>query len=72
LTDAVVEGDDVLICLDETQVLSLDAEGTSSQERVLRVTIRSWRWRWTEYGGVNENDEVLGPGAVEFHAPSHS
>lgn len=72
LTEAAMNGDDLLVRLDERQVLSLDAEGTSSEGRVLRVAIRDGRWHWTEYGGDKDHDEVLGPGFVEFHAPSHA
>ncbi len=71
LTEVATEGGDVLIRLDGTQVLTLEAEATSSEERVLRVTIRGGRWDWTEYGANQEHTEVLGPGNVEFHAPFH-
>ena len=72
LTTTDIEGDALLVRLDEKQVLALDAEGASSEGRVLRVSIRGGRWRWTEYGGEKEHEEVLGPGDVEFHAPFHS
>ena len=71
LTEAGTAGDGVVVRLDERQVLTLDAKGTSAQARVLRVAIRSGRWDWTEYGGDAEHSEVLGPGVVEFHAPFH-
>ena len=71
LTGVATEGGDVSVRLDDTQVLTLDAEGVSTIGRVLRVAIRGGRWHWTEYGGHNEHDEVLGPGFVEFHAPFH-
>ncbi len=66
LSGAVTDGDDVLVRLDDTQVLTLDAEGASTDGRVLGVAVRSGRWHWTEYGGHNEHDEVLGPGVVAF------
>lgn len=71
LTEAATEGGAVLIRLDDQQVLTLKAEATSSEDRVLRVTIRGGRWDWTEYGGTRKHSEVLGRGVVEFHAPFH-
>ncbi|HEX8082572.1 MAG TPA: hypothetical protein VF557_20355 [Jatrophihabitans sp.] len=71
LTDAATDGAGVLIRLDDRQVLTLDADSVSSEGRVLRVSIRGGRWHWTEYGGDQEHNEVLGPGVVEFHAPFH-
>jgi hypothetical protein len=71
LSEVAIEGDDVLVRLDDRQVLRLTAEGTSLEGRVLRVMIREGRWDWTEYGGDQERSEALGPGNVEFHAPFH-
>jgi hypothetical protein len=71
LLGTATDGDDVLVHLDDTQVLTLDADGLSTDGRVLRVAIRGGRWRWTEYGGHNEHEEALEPGFVEFHAPFH-
>ena len=71
LTEVATEGDDVLVRLDDRQLLRLQAEDTSSEDRVLRVMIRGGRWDWTEYGGDQKHTEVLGPGNVEFHAPFH-
>lgn len=61
----------MLVRLDEKQVLTLQAEAVSSDDRVLRVLIRGGRWDWTEYGGDQEHTEALGSGNVEFHAPFH-
>jgi hypothetical protein len=66
-----MEGGDLLVRLDDLQVLTLDAKSSSSEGRVLRVSIRGGHWRWTEYGADIEHSEVLGPGVVEFHAPFH-
>ena len=71
LTEAATVGDEVQVRLDDKQVLTLDAEDASVEERRLRVFIRGGRWQWTEYGGDNDHSEVLGVGAVEFHAPFH-
>lgn len=71
LTEATTDGQAVRVCLDQRQVLILDAEGTSSEGLVLRVAIGGGHWRWTEYGGEDEHVEALGPGDVEFHAPWH-
>jgi hypothetical protein len=71
LTEVATEGGGVLIRLDDKQVLTLKAEATSLEGRVLRVTIRGGRWDWTEYGGDQRRTEVLGRGNVEFHAPFH-
>lgn len=67
LTETGVQGADVLICLDGTQVLTLDAETVSVAGRVLRITIRGGRWRWTGYGSDVTHDDAVGPGIVEFH-----
>lgn len=69
LTEARSQGEAVFIRLDHKQMLTLDVEGTSSDEGVLRVAVRGGSWRWTEYGTDNEHRDVLGPGTVEFHAP---
>ena len=69
LATAAVEGDAVLIRLDRTQVLTLDAETAAAEGRILRVTIQGGLWRWTEYGGNKVHREILGSGIVEFHAP---
>jgi hypothetical protein len=69
LTDATMNRDDLVIRLDAKQVLTLDAESAHSDRRVLRVNIGGGHWRWTEYGGGTEHEELLGPGVVEFHAP---
>src|SRR5689334_11307216 len=71
LTETTREGSDVLVRLDDTQVLTLDAVAMSPEERVFRITIRGGRWRWTEYGADVEHNEALGHGVVEFHAPFH-
>lgn len=71
LTEARTAGVGVVIRLDERQILTLDAEGTSGEAGVLRVAIRGGRWDWTEYGGDAQHSEVLGSGFVEFHAPFH-
>ncbi|WP_104108421.1 hypothetical protein [Nocardioides sp. 616] len=71
LTGTQADGEDVQVRLDDKQELTLDAEGVSSEERILRVVIRRGNWRWTEYGADVEHTEVLGPGVVEFHAPFH-
>ena len=71
LTKVAIEGNYVLITLDGTQMLTLDAEGTSAEDRVLYVKVRGGRWDWTEYGGDQEHSEALGPGNVEFHAFFH-
>jgi hypothetical protein len=71
LTETVTQGDDLLIRLDGSQVLTVAAEDSSLEGRVLRVTIRGGRWRWTAYGADDERKEVLGPGVVEFHARFH-
>ena len=52
----------MLITLDGKQVLTLDAEGTSTDSRVLRVKISAGRWEWTQYGGDKERSEALGLG----------
>jgi len=72
LTGATTEEGNLLVRLDDTQVLTLQAETASSDGRVLRVVIQGGRWDWTEYGGDKEHTEVLGSGNVEFHAPHHS
>lgn len=69
LSDARTRADSVLVRLDDKQVLTLDAERAFSHDGVLLVAIRGGHWRWTEYGGDTEHDEVLEPGIVEFHAP---
>lgn len=61
----------MLVRLDDEQVLTLKAEATGSEDRVLRVMIRGGRRDWTEYGGDQEHTEVLGSGNVGFHAPFH-
>jgi hypothetical protein len=71
LTETSTEDENLLVRLDETQVLTLQAEAVSSDDRVLRIAIRGGRWDWTEYGGEQEHTEVLGSGNVEFHAPFH-
>ena len=71
LSQVSMDGHYVLVTLDGTQVLTLDAEGSSVDARVLYVRIRGGRWDWTEYGGVKEHSEALGPGNVEFHAFLH-
>ena len=71
LTEAATVGDEVRVRLDDKQVLTLDAEDGSVEERRLRVFIRGGRWQWTEYGGDTDHSEVLAVGAVEFHAPFH-
>lgn len=71
LTKVATEHDDVVVRLDDRQVLVLHAEAVSSQDRILRLSIRGGRWDWIEYGGTREHTEVLGPGDVEFHAPVH-
>lgn len=71
LTEAVAEGGGLLIRLDDSQVLTLEVDSVSSEGRVLRIRVRGGRWRWTEYGGDAEHDEVLGTGLVEFYAPFH-
>lgn len=71
LTEVSTEGGHVRVRLDETQLLTLKAEATSSEDRVLRVAIRGGRWDWTDYGGDQKHTEVLGRGDVEFHAPFH-
>jgi hypothetical protein len=68
LSGVGVDGDHVLVTLDETQVLTLDAADSTVDGRVLYVTIRGGRWDWTEYGGDHEHSEALGPGHVELHA----
>ena len=65
------EDENLLLRLGDTQVLTLQAEAVSSDDRVLRIAIRGGRWDWTEYGGDQEHTEVLGSGNVEFHAPFH-
>jgi hypothetical protein len=69
LTETTTEKENLLVRLGDKQVLTLQAEAVSSDDRVLRVTIRGGRWDWTEYGGDKEHTEVLGAGDVEFHAP---
>ena len=71
LSEVAIEGDYVLVTLDGKQVLTLDAEGTSADGRVLYVKVRGGRWDWTEYGGDQEHSEALEPGNVEFHAFFH-
>jgi hypothetical protein len=71
LTEAATDGDRVMVRLDDRQVLTLDAEGTSAEGFVLRIAIRGGDWHWTEYGGDDEHGEVLERGVVEFHAPFH-
>ena len=69
LTGTTTEDENVLVRLDDKQVLTLQAEAGSPEERVLRVAIRGGRWDWTEYGGDQNHTEMLGSGSVEFHAP---
>jgi hypothetical protein len=71
LTEAATVGDELQVRLDDKQVLRLDAEDASIEERVLRVFIRGGRWHWTEYGGDTDHSEVLAVGAVEFYVPFH-
>ncbi len=71
LSDVSTDGGNVLIRLDGKQLLSLKAEAASSEGDVLQVAIRGGRWEWTDYGGDQAHNEVLGPGNVEFHAPYH-
>lgn len=71
LTEATSDELGVRVCLDQTQVLNLDAAQSSAEGRILRVVIRRGTWSWKGYGGDDQHDEVLGPGTVEFHAPSH-
>ena len=61
LSEVALEGDHVLVTLDGTQVLELDAEGTSAEGRVLYVKVRRGRWDWTEYGDEKKHSEALGP-----------
>ena len=70
LTEVKPDGEAVQVCLDETQILTLHAEGVSSEGLVLRVAITGGSWCWTEYGGDQEHNEILGAGRVEFHAPA--
>ncbi len=72
LTGTATQDEHVLIRLDGRQVLTLQADAVSSDDRVLRIAIRGGRWDWTEYGGDQERTEALGPGNVEFHAPFHA
>ena len=69
LTGTATEDENVPVRLDDKQVLTLQAEAVSPEDRVLRVAIRGGRWDWTEYGGDQNHTEMLGSGSVEFHAP---
>lgn len=69
LTEAVPFGNHVMIRLDGTQVLTVEATGTRVEGRVLRIEIRGGTWVWTEYGGSRTHTDALGAGAVQFHAP---
>jgi hypothetical protein len=71
LTESGAEGGALLIRLDDSQVLTIEADSVSSEGLVLRIHVRGGRWRWTDYGGDAEHEETLGPGLVEFYAPFH-
>jgi hypothetical protein len=69
LTGISTEGGSVRVALDETQVLTLDADTASLDGSLLRVTISAGSWDWIEYGTQRHCSEALGPGNVEFHSP---
>ncbi|WP_091756895.1 hypothetical protein [Pedococcus cremeus] len=71
MSQAATDGDRVMIRLDSTQILTLDAQDASLDGRMLRIVGRGGSWSWTEYGGDVRHEEVLGSGCVEFSAPFH-
>lgn len=52
----------MVICLDEQQVLTLNAEGFSSPDRILRIAIREGRWASTSPAGEEVTEQVFGWG----------
>jgi hypothetical protein len=66
-----VDGARVLVLLDETQRLSIDASAAAVDGRILRIAIWGGNWQWTSYGASDRHEQLLDEGVVEFHAPYH-
>lgn len=58
----------VEIMLDDVQLLRLNATASSTEPRLLKITIQKGEWQWTSYGGTDRHFEQLQAGDVEFHA----
>lgn len=62
----------MVVRLGDKQRLTLDVVSAWPEVRLLRVAIRRGRWRWTDYGGDEEHNEVLGLVMLRISRPISS